>query len=212
MNQKIKEHWDTVYSGRELTKLGWYEENPDRCLELLDECKFRRTDPVIDVGCGASTFIDNLIARGYSNIIAYDISKFALDRIRERLGKTISSRIKFIVGDITAPVSLGIGLEIGLWHDRATLHFLTDETDREKYVNAIKWNVRVGGYLIIAAYSDDGAKKCSGLDVHNFSEKTLAELLGDDFNMIKSFRYVYIMPSGGKRPYVYCLFRRVKRE
>jgi SAM-dependent methyltransferase len=212
MNQKLKEHWDKVYSVKDLTKLGWYEENPDPCLKLLDECKFRRTDPVIDMGCGAATFIDNLIARGYSNIIAFDISKIALDKIRERLGKTISSGVKFIVGDITDPVSLGIGLEIGLWHDRAMLHFLTEEKERNDYVAVIRRNLRVGGFLIIAAYSDDGAKKCGGLRIHNYNEKALAKLLGDDFKMLKSFRYVYRMPSGGKRPYVYCLFRRFKRE
>lgn len=96
MNQKIKEHWDNVYSGQDVTKLGWYEENPEPCLELLAECKFRRTDPVIDVGCGASIFIDNLISLGYSNIIAFDISEAALDKVKERLGKTISSRVKSI--------------------------------------------------------------------------------------------------------------------
>ena len=212
MNEKIREHWDKVYSGEDLTKLGWYEETPDPCLELLAECKFRRTDPVIDVGCGTSMFIDNLISLGYSNIIALDISQKPLDKIRERLGKTISSRIQFIAGDITEPASLGIGRELGLWHDRAMLHFLTDEISQNAYATAIRRNVRVGGYLIIAAYSDDGAKRCSGMSVHNYNEKTLSELVGEDFEIIKNFKYVYRMPSGGKRPYVYCLFRRVKRE
>jgi SAM-dependent methyltransferase len=211
MNQKIKEHWDKVYSSKDITKLGWYEENPEPCLELLGECKFRRTDPVIDVGCGASTFIDNLISLGYSNIIAFDISETALDKIKERLGKTISSRIKFIAGDITDPGSIGFGLEIGLWHDRAMLHFLVDEKARDAYVANLKRNVRIGGYLIIAAFADDGARKCSGLDVHNYNEKTLTRLLGDDFELLKNFKFTYIMPSGDKRLYVYCLYRRVKR-
>ena len=211
MSEEIKKHWDKVYSTEDVTKLGWYEENPEPCLKLLAECKFRRTDPVIDVGCGASTFIDNLISLGYSNIMAFDISEAALDKIKERLGKTISSRIKFIAGDITGPGSLGFGLEIGLWHDRATLHFLVDEKARADYVANLKRNVRVGGYLIIAAYADNGAKKCSGLDVYNYNEKTLTKLLGDDFDLLKNFRYTYRMPSGDKRPYVYCLYRRVKR-
>ena len=75
----------------------------------------------------------------------------------------------------------------------------------------IKRNVRVGGYLIIAAYADNGAKKCAGLDVYNYNEKTLTRLLGDDFELLKNFRYAYRMPSGDKRPYVYCLYRRIKR-
>jgi len=211
MNKKTKEHWDNIYSKQDVTKLGWYEENPGPCLELLAECKFRRTDPVIDVGCGASSFIDNLISLGYSNITAFDISKAALDKTKERLGKTISSRVKFIAGDITEPGSIGIGLEIGLWHDRAMLHFLVGEKERDDYMANLKRNVRVGSYLIIAAYADDGARKCTGLDVHNYNENTLTSLLGDDFELLKNFRYTYIMPSGDKRPYVYCLYRRVKR-
>jgi hypothetical protein len=32
--------------------------------------------------------------------------------------------------------------------------------------------------------------------------------LGSDFELINSFNYIFINPSGGERPYIYALFQR----
>jgi len=37
----------------------------------------------------------------------------------------------------------------------------------------------------------------------------LAEKLGDDFELTGSFDYIYTMPTGAERPYVYSLFRKI---
>ena len=69
--------------------------------------------------------------------------------------------------------------------------------------------VKVGGYVIIAVFAMDGAIKCSGLNVKRYSSETLSEFLGTDYKLLKSFDYLYNMPSGDTRPYVYTLFKRV---
>jgi hypothetical protein len=76
------------------------------------------------------------------------------------------------------------------------------------YLSTLKKVVKKGGYVIIAAFSLKGAKKCSGLDVKNYDQNMLAKFLGKDFILLEYFDYTYYMPSGKLRPYIYALFQR----
>jgi hypothetical protein len=40
-------------------------------------------------------------------------------------------------------------------------HFLTDDLDRARYVQAVRDSVRPGGHVIVAAFGPDGPLKCS---------------------------------------------------
>jgi len=75
------------------------------------------------------------------------------------------------------------------------------------YLSTLKKVLKKGGYVIIAAFSLKGAKKCSGLDVKNYDQNMLAKFLGEDFSLLEYFDYTYYMPSGKPRPYVYTLFQ-----
>jgi hypothetical protein len=88
------------------------------------------------------------------------------------------------------------------------LHFLTEENQRKGYLSTLKKLVNVGGNVIIAVFSLEGAKKCSGLDVVNYDHKIISKFLGNEFELLEHLLYLYIQPSGGKRPYVYTLFQR----
>ena len=99
---------------------------------------------------------------------------------------------------------------IALWHDRALLHFLLEEKERETYLSVLKKLVKKGGYVIIASFSLIGAKKCSGLNVMNYDQRMLSDYLGQDFDLIEHFDYIYYTPSGEERPYIYTLFKRTK--
>ncbi len=118
--------------------------------------------------------------------------------------------VKWIVDDITNPEYLTEPGIIDLWHDRTVLHFLTEENQKDGYLSTLKGLVKVGGYVIIAVFSLEGAKKCSGLDVVNYDHTMISQFLGDNFELMEHFPYLYIQPSGGERPYVYTLFRRTK--
>ncbi|MFC2154481.1 class I SAM-dependent methyltransferase [Candidatus Altiarchaeota archaeon] len=208
MTDLMKEHWDGVYDSRDVNELGWYEENPGICLDLLAQCRIGKDAAILDVGCGASTFIDCLIGAGYENITATDISAVAIDKLKERLGEEKSSQVKWIVDDVSQPTQIQNLRDIDLWHDRAVLHFLCQEDQRKTYFDTLKRVVRKGGHVIIAAFSLAGAKKCSGLDVVNYDQNMLAKRLGEDFDLLTYFDHTYHTPSGKPRPYIYALFQK----
>jgi ubiquinone/menaquinone biosynthesis C-methylase UbiE len=208
MNDSMKEHWDEIYEALDADELTWYEEIPEASIKLLSECHVNKDESILDVGAGASTFIDYLINQGYSNIIATDVSEIALNKLKERLGNEKASPVRWIVDDITQPVHIQNLRDIAVWHDRAVLHFLLEENQQQMYLSTLKKVVKKGGYVIIAAFSLKGAKKCSGLNVKNYDQNMFAEFLGKDFSLLDYFDYTHYMPSREPRPYVYALFQR----
>ena len=205
-----KEHWDQVYLKTDVDKLGWYEETPLLSMEYIKKCNLEKDDVILDVGSGMTTLIESLCREGYSNIIATDISDVALNLARERLGDDGKEGIRWVVDDITCPQSLMEIGEIDLWHDRTVLHFLVDEDQQKGYLNTLKKLVKYGGYVIIALFSLEGAKKCSGLDVKNYDHRMISDLLGSDFKLLDHIPHLYKMPSGDSRPYIYTRFQKQK--
>ena len=208
MNNSIKKHWNEIYTYLDLEELTWYEERPEPSINLLSKCQIHKHESILDVGAGASTFIDYLIEQGFGNIIATDISEIALNKLKERLGKERVSLVKWIVDDITKPVQIQDIRDVAVWHDRAVLHFLLDENQQQAYLSTLKKVVKKNGYVIIAAFSLRGAKKCSGLDIKNYDQNMLAKFLGEDFSLLEFFDYIHYMPSGKPRPYIYTLFQK----
>lgn len=206
-----RNHWNNVYSKSELNKLGWYEENPESSLELIRSCNLPKNAAILDVGSGTTTLIQNLIGESYSNIMATDISKVALDHAKNLLDSNEAQSVRWIVDDITNPKNINQLDSIDLWHDRTVLHFLIEEDQQRGYLETLKKVVRKGGFVIIAVFSLEGAKKCSGLDVKNYDHKMIEEYLGKDFKLLNYYPYLYHMPSGDLRPYVYTLFKRINK-
>jgi EEF1A lysine methyltransferase 2 len=204
-----KNHWDKVYTKNELNKLGWYEETPQPSLDLINSCNLNKDAAILDVGSGTSTLIKNLIQNSYSHIVALDISQVALDRAKQLLTSEEVEKVNWVVDDVTNPGNLNQIGSIDLWHDRTVLHFLIEEKQQTGYLETLKKVVRKEGYVIIAVFSLEGAKKCSGLDVKNYDHKMIEEYLGKDFTLLNHFPYLYKMPSGDLRPYIYTLFQRI---
>ncbi|MFQ5532204.1 MAG: methyltransferase domain-containing protein [Candidatus Nanoarchaeia archaeon] len=210
MKKQLQEHWEKVYNSKETNQLGWYEEIPEQSLNLIKKCCLDKNEIILDVGSGASTLIDNLITMGYKNIIATDISETALSKLKKRLGEETSSSVKFIADNIADSKQIQKLRNIALWHDRAVLHFLTKDDGRKGYLSTLLKVVKKGGYVIIAAFSLEGAEKCSGLDVRRYNQNMIQKFLGSDFKLLEHFSYLYYTPSGNARPYVYTLFKRIK--
>ena len=208
MNEKT--HWDEVYSKGVLNKLGWYEENPLPSLQLIKKCNLSKNAKILDVGSGATTLLNKLAQEGYKNITALDISQVALENAQKNIDSNVIKNFSWIVGDISDSQIYNKILGIDLWHDRTVLHFLTDEQQQKGYLNTLRKSVRIGGYVIIAVFSLEGSKKCSGLNVKNYDHKMIVDFLGVEFTLIEHFPYSYIQPSGAERPYVYTLFTRKK--
>lgn len=201
-----RKHWNTVYSGKPVESLGWYEENPSRTLELVERCNLDADSRIFIPGAGSTTLIDFLLKAGYRKVIANDLAHSAMENLKSRIGSENS--VEYVVDDLTHPERLTKLEPVDLWIDRAVLHFLIKERDIMNYFKLLKQLVKPRGYAILAEFSLEGAKKCSGLDVVNYSEAMLSESMLPEFQLIESFEYVYTSPSGGLRPYIYTLYQR----
>jgi len=203
-----KNHWETVYTKYDHTELGWFEENPKPSLDLIEECDLTSESRLLNVGAGATTLVDKLIDLKYSNILATDISENALNVLKNRISSNLN--VKTIADDLTNPTILNSIELVDLWHDRAVLHFFTEEKDQDTYFNLLKSKVKTNGYVILAMFNFDGATKCSGLPIKQYDVNLLAEKLGSGYELLKSFNHTYVMPSGDSREYVYTLFKKMK--
>lgn len=202
-----KTHWDNAYTNSPIEKLGWFETDLSPTLDLLNKTMPSKTARILNVGAGATTLVDELVTDGYTNIIATDISKVSLDHLKIRLGDQ-SKLVKFIIDDLTNPSELLNINPVDLWIDRAVLHFFNKPEEQDEYFNLLKKSIKNSGYVILAEYNLNGATKCAGLPVHRYSKEMLQEKIGDAFKLVDSFEYIYTMPHGDLRPYIYTLFQK----
>lgn len=200
-----REHWDSVFSGTEESKLGWYERDASRTFKLLNHIPEWNNPTVFLPGAGTSVLIDELVSKG-ARLVLNDISNEALNRVKRRLA---NEKIKWLCQDISQPVQKTMpGIDI--WIDRAVLHFLTDEDDIKGYFRNLTSMLRTGGYALFAEFAKTGAPKCAGLTLHRYSIDELSERLGPSFRLISHFDHIYINPNGDPRPYIYGLYAREK--
>ena len=159
-----------------------------------------------DIGGGDSFFVDNLLELGYKEITVLDISKQAIERAKQRLGKKAET-VKWIIADAAyfQPTE-----EYDFWHDRAAFHFLTNEKEIENYLNAIKTSIKPTGYLVIGTFSELGPKKCSGIEIKQYSEQTMTDRLNDFFEKVKCITVDHITPFDTIQNFIFCSFK-VKR-
>lgn len=200
-----QEHWEKVYAGKSPEAVSWYQSRPAVSLELVAAAGIRPQDPVIDVGGGASTFVDGLLEAGFSAATVLDLSARALAHARERLGARAAS-VQWIHEDLTRfrPTT-----RFALWHDRAVFHFLVDAADRVVYVDSLRQALAPGGTVIIATFAPDGPEKCSGLPVMRHDEASLQRELGPEFKLQESRRETHLTPWRSEQRFQYACFRHV---
>lgn len=205
--KNCSDHWHDVYKDADITTLGWYEIESTPSLQLIDKCNLSKNDLILNVGAGSTTLIDSLLENGYTNLIANDISGKSLNIIKGRVGEKQHS-VKWIVDDIINPTELEKIPQVHLWNDRAVLHFFVEEKDQDAYFDLLDQKVCKNGYVILAVFSLEGAKRCSGLPVKRYSVNMLQEKLGSRYILKDSFSYIYTMPNGEDRNYIYTLFQK----
>ena len=199
-----QEHWNRVYTTKAPTEVSWFESEPRVSLELIQSVASSDSS-VIDVGGGASQLVDHLLESGYQQVAVLDVSAPALETARARLGDS-ADRVRWIVADVTQCESLG---QFDVWHDRAEFHFLTEASDREKYIDLAARTVPVGGHLIIGTFSLTGPEKCSGLDVCRYDAGALATQLGPRFRLLRELPYTHITPAQKSQQFIFCVFQRI---
>lgn len=78
-------HWQRVYQNKDAETVSWHRPQLDTSLELLELAGLSPETRLLDVGAGASTLVDDLLARGLREITVLDISAEALAVARQRL-------------------------------------------------------------------------------------------------------------------------------
>ncbi len=200
-----QQHWEYVYKSRPSERLGWYKPHLRTSLEWISELDLAADAPIIDVGGGASTLVDDLLDLGYRSITVLDISETALVSVRARLGAK-AELVSWVSGDITMADLPAHHYK--LWHDRAVFHFLTETGDQRKYRDQLMRALQPGGDLIIGTFAPEAPPKCSGLPVQRYERQQLQETLDKEFELIKYRKELHLTPGGVEQMYLYCHFRR----
>jgi len=204
-------HWDEVYGTRHLDELSWFERRPALSLDLIERLVPSRAAGIVDVGGGASSLVDELLAVGYADVTVLDISQAALDLACGRLGALedrgghAASGVRWVCGDVT---TWEPGRRFDLWHDRAVFHFLVDPEDRARYRNVLVRALEPGGHAVVATFADDGPTTCSGLPVHRYGAEALAGELGPAFDLVEGRRELHTTPGGTIQPFTWVVLRR----
>ena len=198
-----KKHWENIYQAKKSNEVSWHQKMPKTSLNLISEANLDKDAKIIDVGAGDSKLVDNLLAIGFRNITALDVSSNALNGAKKRLGKKAND-VKWIVSDLR---EFETNDRYDLWHDRAVLHFLTEKGDISKYVEKVRRLLKPNGYLIVSTFSENGPKRCSGLDIKQYSEDSMKKLFSG-FEHIKSFEEEHLTPWGDSQIFVYSIFKK----
>lgn len=82
-----QKHWETIYETKDATEVSWFQPHLQKSLTLIDSARLAPNARIIDVGGGASTLVDDLLARGFTDLTVLDISSKALEKTKERLGE-----------------------------------------------------------------------------------------------------------------------------
>lgn len=201
-----KTHWEQVYTTKPESRVSWFQEHARQSSLLIGQTGVAKDAAVIDVGGGASTLVDDLLAEGYRHLTVLDLSEAALAAARARLGDS-AQRVTWLAGDITQ-ISLAHHT-YAVWHDRAVFHFLTTRAEREAYVQAVLHAVQPGGHVIVATFAEDGPEHCSGLPVMRYSADGLHAEFGAPFALVQQVREAHHTPFGTVQQFIYCLCRKL---
>ena len=198
-----KNHWENIYRRLGPADLSWTQTLPSTSLEFIYAFNLPHTARIIDIGGGDSCLVDCLLDNGYTNLTVLDISSAALQKAQQRLGHR-AHLVEWIEQDITQfqPTT-----SYDLWHDRATFHFLTTETQIATYLNIARRSVMANRYTLIGTFSDQGPEKCSGLPIRQYSPDSLVRQL-EGFEKIKCITEDHITPFHTRQNFTFCSFKR----
>jgi SAM-dependent methyltransferase len=200
----IRDHWEGVYQGKGAERVSWFRPHLERSLDFIDGAGLSRESAIIDVGGGASTLVDDLLARSYTDITVLDLSATAIEVAKARLGSR-AGLVHWIVGDVCA-VELP-ERAFDFWHDRAVFHFLRAEEQRRRYVEAVLRSLKPGGHVVVATFGLEGPERCSGLEVARYDANGLHAEFGSPFVKLSSATEVHQTPWGSEQQFVYCYCR-----
>jgi SAM-dependent methyltransferase len=201
-----KKHWENIYQTKDLKDVSWFQPIPETSLNFIKKFNVPTSAKMIDIGGGDSFLVDHLLKLGYQDISVLDISAAAIDRAKQRLGDK-AENVKWIVSDVAnfKPTE-----KYDFWHDRAVFHFLTDEQEISNYIQTAHDSINQTGVLIIGTFSEQGPKKCSGIEIKQYSETSMADRLKKYFEKINCITVDHKTPFDTIQNFVFCSFRIIQ--
>ena len=199
-----KAHWEKVYGTKAPESVSWYTPHLETSLNLIQKAASSKASAIIEIGGGEATLVDDLLSKGYTNISVLDISQKAIDVARERIAE-LADKVHWYCADITTATLPQNYFDV--WHDRAVFHFLTEESQRVKYIEQVMRSVKHGGYVIMSTFGLEGPEKCSGLDVVRYDAENLHGQFGKKFKLINSSTEIHNTPMGTTQQFLYCFCR-----
>ena len=204
MNNSYKQHWENVFITKAEDEVSWFQLYPKTSMEFVELFNLPLNANIIDIGGGDSHFADALLDKGYKNIYVLDISANAIERAKQRLGER-ALQVHWIVSDAT---EFEPPVQFDFWHDRAAFHFLTTEDKIYKYVSIAEDAIKKDGYLILGTFSVNGPKKCSGLEIKQYSEASMSARFEVAFVRIKCINEDHTTPFDTVQNFLFCSFKR----
>ena len=202
----LGKHWDSIFATKATDEVSWYRPRLDTSLDLIEVVAPDRSAAIIDIGAGASTLIDDLLQRGYTNLTALDISETAISVLKSRLGSA-AAQVSWVVGDVRDADLPADSFDV--WHDRAVFHFLTTPQQRAAYVAKATMSLKRGGHVILAAFGPEGPDRCSGLPTVHHDAGSLQSEFGRDFSFVRSAIEMHRTPSGSSQQFIYAVLRKL---
>jgi 2-polyprenyl-3-methyl-5-hydroxy-6-metoxy-1,4-benzoquinol methylase len=201
-----KKHWENVYTTTVDTEVSWFQVHAHLSLKLIRDANIPASASIIDVGGGASTLVDDLLANGYEHVTVLDLSGAAMLTAKARIDSHAAD-VQWLEADILTVELPTHAYDV--WHDRAVFHFLTTEDERHAYVQKVLQTVKPGGLVIVATFAEDGPTKCSGLPVMRYSANDLHSEFGEPFELLGHEKESHHTPGGSEQKFVYCFCRKV---
>jgi ubiquinone/menaquinone biosynthesis C-methylase UbiE len=200
-----KKHWENIYQTKDLKDVSWYQPTPTTSLDFLKQFNIPTTAKIIDIGGGDSFLVDHLLDLGYTDLTVLDISAASLDRAKQRLGDR-ATKVKWIVADAATfkPTE-----QYDFWHDRAAFHFLTQDQEITNYIDTIQKSIKPTGVLVIGTFSEQGPKKCSGIEIKQYSETTMTDRLKKFFEKVKCITVDHQTPFDTIQNFIFCSFKKL---
>ena len=201
--QTIRQHWEQIYQSKTPGDVSWTQESPEPSLSWIRTLPLDPKACIVDSGGGRSALAECLVEAGHTCIEVFDISMRAMAQAKSELrSPEAREAIQYRVCDV---LQYTMERPIGLWHDRAVFHFLTDPAEVEVYVRNLQ--KIAPDYLLIGTFSTKGPEKCSGLPVRRYSPESLAALFREDYVLIQSDEPIHHTPSGGVQAFSFVLMR-----
>lgn len=197
-------HWNNIYDTKSLKEVSWYQPTPQTSLDLISKAELKKDAAIIDIGGGDSFLADHLLELGYTNITVLDISKNAIERAKKRLGEN-ASKVQWIVSDV---VDFKPSTTYDLWHDRAAFHFLTETMQIEHYLKTASKAIATNGVFLLGTFSDQGPTKCSGIDITQYTQQSMQELLSEYFTSVEQFNIDHPTPFNTIQNFTFGSFKK----